>query len=446
MNNKPLNHHLHLFNFYSESHDTHFIENNVTRAFALCLKNNTVLLFAFLKEILSDDDFKYLFYTYEQDAGIDFDMQVDTINLVDDTRRLYAVGLTDSAQCEDWSDLADGIEPVEKKNITDLVITIKDLKIIVEVKRTGENCKEQLQQQLTPFLDKDVDIHPMHITWGTVLQLTEQVSNFINYNSQDNEFLKSFMYLVKRRYNHWLQTKPFKYLPFFKNNSDKTRALEMDRRLLQAMHSIGDDKVSSFWDRTAILLDRPWASEAIPEFELTDEDKHFLALNIWPGNTKQQGYSLYNKSLDWVNRKSISVNGKDYELYIQRHIKFMHFNKYITSIDIPIDETGEWLKKEINTPENHNKRIAGKWDRDSWDKLDSILNEHFKEDWKNECKWHQEFEDSDRSYLTLALGYSVTMYIPYSEIQDIDQQQDDYKKIGQFLIDCVDALVSMVES
>jgi hypothetical protein len=91
------------------------------------LKHDPVLLYAFLKEVLSSEDYNFLFYVHEKDASIDFDMQIETSSLVDETRKLYAIGLADNVVNEDWSDIAEGIQPVDKLNITDLVISIKDI-------------------------------------------------------------------------------------------------------------------------------------------------------------------------------------------------------------------------------------------------------------------------------------------------------------------------------
>ncbi|MBX2907235.1 MAG: hypothetical protein KF744_14415 [Taibaiella sp.] len=442
-----MNNHLHLFNFYDESHEPRYLENNLTRALALCLKNEQVLLFAFLKEILNKDDFNYLFYTHEVGASIDFDMQVETNNLLEDTRKLYAIGLTDSQFSEDWSNISDGIVPIQKQNITDLVITIKDIRIIIEVKKYNHDCKEQLRQQISPFLkDKTTQINTRHLSWSSVLNMIEQVSNFYNYNGHSNQFINSFLDLIKSRFNHWLPTKPFKFIPFSKSNSDII-GHEMLRRLLQSIHSLGNDKVDSLWDRTAIKIERPWATEAIPEFWHNKDDKKYLVIRIWPGNTKQQGNSLYSMPMEWVNITELVIDGVPYELYVERHIKFMHFNKYITSIEVPIDETDDWLKKEINTRENHyGDNLAGKWYREKWEDLDLILQDHFKVDWKKECGWHEHFEDTNRSYLTLSLGYTVTLYIPYEQIQTIDKDEESYKAVGIFLDKCKNVILDAIES
>lgn len=450
MKQESLNAHMGLFHFFSENREPKYIENNLTRALAICISEDKVFQYAFLKQIFSKEDFDKLFYTYEEDSAISVNLQVETSSIVDDTRTLYAVGLTDDTTIHNWADLTDDIEHSSNANYTDMVITIKDVKIIIEVKRTGENCKEQLKRQIAPFVSDSDDktlIVPMHINWVSVLTTMEQVNNFYLFNKQRSLYLNSFIDIVNQRFGHWTPTKPFNVLSFYKDKSESQRRYDLDRRLLQAVHSIGVDKIQSFWDRTAINIDRPWATEAIPEFQLGSDGKPYLALRIWPGNTKQQGHSLYNKSLDWTKNKFLEVNGQQLELVIERHIKFMHFNKYVTSIDVPMVETDAYLNKEINTTDNHYHKLAGKWHRDQWPELERQLDEHFKVNWRKSgrCEWENEFINSDRSYLTISLGYTINMYIPYETLTELDKVQDGYKSVGKYLVDCKDAIVDMVE-
>jgi hypothetical protein len=440
-----MNHHLNLFHFYHESHEPKFIENNLTRALALCLKHDPVLLYAFLTKILSPEDYDYLFYVHENDASIDFDMQIETSSLVDETRKLYAIGLTDNTLTENWSDIANNIEPINKLNITDLVISIKDIKIIFEVKRTGEDCKEQLRQQIAPFKNNNqISIIPMALSWSHLLNTIEQVNNFYIYNGQSNQFINSFLQLIKTRFNHWVPTKPFKYLTFYKDVSDVSNRQQMQRRLHHAVTSIGNDKIDLLWDRTSIKVEKDWATEAIPDFYKTDDKNEYLIIDIWPGNVKQQGYSLYHRPLDWTNKETITIDEEVFELEIDRHIKFMHYNKYITSLDIPLKDENASLKKEINTQENLYE-LSGKWSRSDWPELVETLDQYFNFDWKKECEWNEKFQDSARNYLTLSLGYCCRIYVPYAFVQKLDDSQDGYIKLGEFLLQSKNALIDLIQ-
>lgn len=167
-------------------------------------------------------------------------------------------------------------------------------------------------------------------------------------------------------------------------------------------------------------------------------------MQIFPGNTKGQGWHMYNLPNGWQNKKQVTVNGKSYKVIVSYHIKFMHFNKYVTSVDFPVADKKEFLRDEIVTWENQHK-LAGKWDRNKWEELDKKLSSYFTFDWKEDCEFDRYFTDTDRTYLTLALGYSVNLFVPYTDVQEIDISQSDYTVVGQFLKDCRDALVALVE-
>lgn len=229
---------------------------------------------------------------------------------------------------------------------------------------------------------------------------------------------------------------PFAHLPF-----DLSQGSIMRSRLRCAMESLGG-RIDHLMDRLSIRINRDWVKEAIPDF--VNGKENALAIRIWPGNTKGQGWPLYSMPMNWLNNTQVTVNGKVYRIEIERHIKFMHFNRYITSFEINIAESKKRLKKEINTLENQHK-LAGKWNRDRWGELAEILDAHVNFDWKEECDWEANFEHTDRGYLTLSLGFCVTLYVPYNEVKVIDAQPSTYGVLGVFLLQCSDALVNMVE-
>jgi len=440
-----MNNHLQLFRFFHENEEPIHLEKNLARAFALCLKNDKVLLFSFLSAWLTQDDFNFLLSNPPEDAEVEIDIERETGNLVENTRRLYAIGITENVDHEDWNNILIDAVKIDKSNFTDIIIIIKDITIIIEIKRTREDCKAQLLQQMLPFTMEDdlKGLNAFHLPWETVLQNIKMINHFHLLNKNENHFTISFLQLIERRYNHWIPTSPFRHLAFSTKHNTELNWLELDKRLEKAMRSVGKDSFIMFPDRKAIMLKKPWASEAIPEFEF-DPIKPSLMLYVWPGNTKQQGYAVYNKSLDWIQSKAVIVGEYTFDICIERHLKFMHFNKYITHINIPVDNK-LLVKKEINTYENFYGN-SGRWDIGKWDELDDFLSEHLNMDWKKECGWYKHFENTDRSYLTLALGFSIQLRIPYSLLQDIDKYQEDYRKVGELFSSCINAIIDMVEN
>ena len=153
-----MNHHLNLFRFFNESDEKEFIENNLSRAFSICLSNNGFFLSEYIKGIVSQEDYDYLFSSISEDAKYSIDIQIDTA-LIDKVgySKIYAVAMTadKGMNMDDFFSMQDF---GEKKNITDIFISIKDIAILIEVKRTGEDCKAQLFNQLLPFIKDDYNV------------------------------------------------------------------------------------------------------------------------------------------------------------------------------------------------------------------------------------------------------------------------------------------------
>jgi hypothetical protein len=73
-----MDHHLNIFRFFNESDEKEFIENNLSRAFALCLRTSGFFLNEYIKSIVSDDDYRYLLGSLTPDTTCSIDIQVDT--------------------------------------------------------------------------------------------------------------------------------------------------------------------------------------------------------------------------------------------------------------------------------------------------------------------------------------------------------------------------------
>jgi len=73
-----MNNHLNIFRFFNESTEKEFIENNLSRAFALCLISDGFFLNEYIKGIVSEEDYQYLFSSISSDTKCVVDIQVDT--------------------------------------------------------------------------------------------------------------------------------------------------------------------------------------------------------------------------------------------------------------------------------------------------------------------------------------------------------------------------------
>jgi len=437
-----MNQHLNIFRFYNESSEKEFIENNLSRAFAICLTNNSLFLNEYIKSIVTADDFDYLFSSIGENEQYSIDLQIDTATLEKVSySKVYAVAMTTDKNL-DMTDFFSQPDFGEKKNITDIIISIKDIAIIIEVKRTGEDCKAQLFNQVLPFINEKFTVVPIKHSWQETVKLLEKINHLQILSRQHSVFINDFLQLSEIRFPQWFEPKPFNVLPF-SNQHGTTKYNQLAKRMRQALAS-SNYELLGYYDRLGVSVPFGWASEIIPEFQYYEnsKDKEYATFYIWPGNTKQQGYQIFNKSLDWHNKSSLTVRDKEYEIEIAFAIKLCHFNRYVSGINFyPKD-----ILKPIHKADNfYNK--SGKWNRDSLTELEKFFDEHFNTDfdWRSKCGWADNFLNTDRNYLTMSIGYEVCMFIPYSEFRRIDKTETDIKKLSDFINDIAESYKKLLD-
>lgn len=443
-----MDHHLNLFSFFNESTETEFIENNLSRAFSICLTNNSFFFNEYIKAIVMNDDYEYLFSSISEDTKYSLNIQIDTATIEKESfSKVYAVAMTSDKNLN-MDDFFSQPDFGERKNITDIIISIKDIAIIIEVKRTGEDCKAQLYNQVLPFVKEKFNVIPKRFSWQEIVILMEKVKHVQQLMSQNSVFITDFLQLSEIRFPHWFEPKPFNVLPFT-SQYGTPNYIQLSQRMRQAL-SASKFELLSYSDRLGIAVPFGWASEVIPEFK-THENKDYVEFYIWPGNTKQQGYQIFGKpSLAWQDKKTLSVNGVEYELEIAFNVKFCHFNRYVTGINYYEQD----VIKPLHTPDNFYGQ-SGKWDwnleTEKWCKgnttdFEKFMDDHFKPDfkWRDHCGWTEKFTNTDRNYFTMSLGYEVTVFIPYSHFKTIDKNENDIVAVSDFINNVAHAFQTLI--
>jgi len=93
-----------------------------------------------------------LFSSISSDTKCVIDIQIDTATIEKENfNTVYAVAMTADRKLN-MDDFFAQPQLSDKKNITDILITIKDIAVVIEVKRSGEDCKAQLFNQVLPSL------------------------------------------------------------------------------------------------------------------------------------------------------------------------------------------------------------------------------------------------------------------------------------------------------
>lgn len=430
------NTHLNIHQPYSQANNAK--ENNYSRGLALCLMHDPVFLQTFIIKILGK-----LPESLAKDS-IQINIQQGLAGKdAEDFNSIIGIALTPSS-LESPKFLRQKAIP-NKEQITDLFIQVNDIAIIIEVKKyQEEHVFKQLSNQINLLLDTPPNQQPasanatsqtqvklQHLSWGDVLQMMETSLQFEKITNQANPFVHDFIRLCKSTYANWFNPKPLSQIPWDKPGKRiRFQQAIQQSELLQGLEN----------NRLGLALNAKWANELLISYDNDKQEVHFL---LYPGNTKQQGYHLYkNGEVKLPANHTLVINDITFSMDTKVHLKFSHFNKYVTDLTFDPEEA---LIKPITTKQNFNK-YAGKWDKARWPQFYKFLDEHFKSDynWQTKAHWQSSFEKSNRSYFTFSLGYKVKLIVGYEFLQNIDN--NNLGELSSFIEQVQDKMIEFVES
>ncbi|AYZ13723.1 hypothetical protein EGY05_18040 [Chryseobacterium arthrosphaerae] len=433
-----MNRHLNLFKAFSQNLSHENIEDNLSRALVICLQNNSLLFHEFLKKIFSETGqiaiYNSIFTDVTELDNLKMDLQVKTDDInSEEFRKVFAIAI--SGRTLDMSSFYSNKANKNKSHITDILITINDIAIVIEVKRNDDDCRSQLYQQVAAFTEcvNPDSVYALDFNWKKLMEMVTQVNGFQILNRQNNRFLVDFIDLVKSHNQNWLPVAPFVSIANIPQNKDKFK-----KRMEAALSVVSEDlNILDYSDRIGLQISNGWASEIVINVQKNNLEKLDLRFGIWPGNTKAQGWKMLNelkKHSHWAPPQEIIVNNERFNVNWGYEIKFCHFNRFITNIVI----TDKHIKdgKSIISSSIHNK-YTGKYKRDEWSELESFLDEYIKEDfnWRKYMKWEKNFLQTNRNYLTLSIGYEIETIIPVDYVQKIDTQIDNLQPLSKLITD-----------
>lgn len=428
--------HLNLFRAFSQNLSHENIEDNLSRAFVICLQNNNLLFHEFLKRIFSETEqtavYSSIFTDITSLDNLNMDIQVKTDDInSEEFRKVFAVAI--SGKALDMSGFYSYHANSTKSHTTDIFITINDIAIVIEVKRNDDDCRSQLYQQVAAFT-ADINqnnVHPLDFNWRKVMELVTQINGFQILNHQNDRFLGDFIDLVKSHNQNWLPVAPFSSISNIPQNRHKFK-----KRIEAALNFVSEDlNILEYSDRIGLQISNGWASEIVINVQKNNLEKLDLHFGIWPGNTKSQGYKMLselNKHSSWSPPKEVVINNERFQVKWGYEIKFCHFNRFVTNI-ILRDEHIKDGKKIISSLVH--QKYTGKYNRDKWLELENFLDEYIKEDfnWREYMKWEKNFEQTNRTYLTLSIGYEIETIVPIDYVQRIDTQIDDLQSLSELI-------------
>ncbi len=452
MNNPD--YHLNFFRHYAENNSDEILENNLTRALALCLLHDPLFLYGFLNELLEMQDDKVLrgqLHHLHPEDSIEINIQQRVTDLTAPAT-IYAVSLTEGILTEADYHLASAA--TTDSPITDLTIRLRDVLIVVEVKRGSVNCMSQLKGQVAAIRGNapiagskglpTLVVKPL--SWASVMRLSIDLRNFRQLANASLPFITDLVTMIQSNYPHWDEALPLKDIPFHNPRTAEINRTAINKRLHSIQqHTFGDEL--HWWpDRVSMPIDVPWASEVISQLEEDKgEQRGYVAVQVWPANIKGQGWALYSKPLDWTQRHSITIDGKEYPVEISQSFKFSNsYGKFLGEYELQ-DLPAEYADRFRTA--NAFGTYSGQWKRADWPELEELLDRDTGSQWRGgsvESMWQDEFRDSGRNVCNLSLGFYVKVRLPYEDLQVIDTNSESWQAVGAKFVATIQALTDLI--
>jgi hypothetical protein len=412
-----MNSHLNIFKTYAKENRRYQLENDLTRALAICMQEDALFFNEVLGTILNTQYSRELFSDLDSMNEVSINIQKNS-NEIRDFEKIFAVSLSEHVMTEDhfWKQNHE----VLYDPICDIVININKVLIIIEAKRDNVDCTAQLYNQVFNICQKNEipseewinNVEPKDLNWPLLMEIAVRVYGIEKATGSPNRFLKDFIDLVKDHNFRWLPEPSI-----FSVSSDNTGAIR--RRIQSAINELcktGNYRKLDYYDRLGIAFNRPWAQEILFGVNKNGD----LDISIYPGNTKAQGSFIFLN--DPQLRSHIEINGSKYELQVNYHVKFTSFRKYFSGLWFSDND----LKSKIYTTHNF-QRYTGRNKRGTnWESIESLFDSCFKDeyDWRGECGWDSDLY-SGKSQFDMSFGYELSVTIPFKVLKEKDRVKSD---------------------
>ena len=357
-----MNKHLNIFKTYTKKNRSYQLENDLTRALAICLQEDALFFHEVLKTIIDDSDlYNRLFEDLDGDTEVQIEIQKRT-SLIEEFDKVFAVSLSESAMSNFWQQNHNS----EYDPICDLVITINNILIVVEAKRDNIDCTSQLYNQILnifnkqnkPFENNQEAITPFDLNWKKLMAIAVKVASFEKTTGNTNRFLTDFIQLVKEHNFSWLPETPIGSL---KNVNAKSIFRRIESAIIKFCDNNEAIEKLAYRDRLGTTFTKGWANEVLFNVDKKTGD---LVVEIYPGNTKGQGYHIFRNEPQF--NPQLNIDGESYAIEKNYHIKLMG-QSYITGLWLDEDD----FKKNLYTKRNFHK-YTGRVRREAWKETEAV--------------------------------------------------------------------------
>lgn len=439
------NRHLNIFRPFSQNLSKENIEDNLSRAFTLCLQHNNLLLHEFLRDVFNlaglDQEFINTFSNVTELDSSAIDIQVETSGLNEEFSQVIAITMTGRELALN-SFFIHKPAP-NKKHYTDVLIRIKDIGIFIEAKRDETDCESQLYKQVAacvPNPTKD-NVKPIDYCWPKVMALVNRTHGFLSLTGKQDTLLVDFIDLVRSYEPNWLPVPPLASI-----QNKITNKYQIVQRFIASLSFLEGKGVEilDYRDRIGLLLRIGWAQEILVRVE-EENGEVVVKFCIWPGNTKGQGtqvLKLLKKNPNWKPPTELTIANKQFPVSCDYEIKFCHFNAYVSNLVFSEDKVKEG-KKLISEHVHWNH--TGKFTKDRWQEVEAFLDSYLIPDypWRKLSEWEKNFRDSGRNYLTLSVGYEIKLTVPLAYLQTVDSKMENLEPLANLILEIKEKLVNL---
>ncbi len=424
-----MNSHLNIFKTYTNSFRTYQLENDLTRAFAITLQEDSMFFNEVLKEIFKNSKFySQLFESLESETSISIDIQ-KAASKITDFEHIFAITLSESFIGNFW----DKNHNRKYDPICDLVIEINGVYLIIEAKRDSVDCTAQLYNQILNVISTNENnivslneaehgklITPYDLNWSKLMSIAVKVLSFQKSFGNTNRFLNDFVALVKSHNFRWLPESPINALNSTNRNSILRR---IDSAIIEVSKNNNEIEKLHHNDRLGIVFTKNWAQEIL--FNINQDGD--LTVAIYPGNTKSQGHSLFSKNPNF--NKQVVIFNEAYEVSKTYHIKFTSFQKYFTGLWFGENS----MKENLYTRDYFYKYTGRKKRGNDWAELGNLFDNCLDYNWREQCNWQNKIEKSGKNQFDISFGYELVIKIPFTKLKELDTEQSNLTNLTNLI-------------
>jgi hypothetical protein len=360
------------------------LEDNLSRAFALCLLHDPLFLDRVLSEVLNAEDHQAIAREQWAHRNIDIDVQLAASSF-DGYRKLYAVGA--SPREMDLSLIECYPVTGSSDPITDVSVALGDILIVFEFKVSKVDPGQQLKGQveaITQFNTAEtLEVIYEDFSWGEIIAVAESALGFLGKLENGNVLTRDFVSLLESRYADWFPPRPMSQIPAPKS-PQSPEAERINKRLDLIKGKLGETADFEYqiytgtYKRSTLNVDWGWTREVLLDYDFR-AGQPWIRLSIYAGDTKRQGWSLFGLDTSF-GELSCPIPGAEFKTL--PFLKFRHFNSAIASLFL------DWeVAQHTHTLEFHTVN-TGRYPRGRWPEFEAKLDKIYPE-WRNNCAYQE---------------------------------------------------------